>query len=343
MVCAFFSDFPACPGQGVWRVARKELSAYFSSPAAFIFIGVFLAALLFIFFWVDRFFARNIADVRPLFEWMPILLIFLVSAMTMRMWSEERRAGTLEFLLTAPVHTMDLVIGKFLACLGLVGITLALTLPLPITVALLGPLDWGPVAGGYIATLALASAYISIGLFVSSRTDNQIVSLIVTSLICGAFYVAGSDALTSLSGNSGSEILRLLGSGSRFNSIARGVIDLRDIYYYLSIFGVFLVLNLYSLESLRWSAQGRDNEARAMAAGGGARGGQSHRRQFLAGPAHLGARGPDRRQHLFDLERDEVLSASGAGAAAYSRLFQRADPSLAGAAGAAPARSAQGV
>jgi len=226
------------------RVARKELSAYFSSPAAFIFIGVFLSALLFIFFWVDRFFARNIADVRPLFEWMPILLIFLVSAMTMRMWSEERRAGTLEFLLTAPVHTLDLVIGKFLACLGLVGITLALTLPLPITVSLLGPLDWGPVAGGYIATLALASAYISIGLFVSSRTDNQIVSLIVTTLICGAFYVAGSDALTSLSGNSGSEILRLLGSGSRFDSIARGVIDLRDLIFFFSLIALFLTANV---------------------------------------------------------------------------------------------------
>ncbi len=259
-VAAFFSDLPAGPGRGVFRIARKELAAYFSSPAAFIFIGVFLAALLFIFFWVDRFFARNIADVRPLFEWMPILLIFLVSAMTMRMWSEERRAGTLEFLLTAPVHTVDLVTGKFLACLALVAIALALTLLLPITVAILGPLDWGPVAGGYIATLALASAYISIGLFVSSRTDNQIVSLIVTSLICGAFYVAGSESLTSLFGNSGSEFLRLLGSGSRFDSIARGVIDLRDIYYYLSIFGVFLVLNLYSLESLRWSAQGQSKK-----------------------------------------------------------------------------------
>ncbi len=257
-VSAFFADFPAPPGQGVWRIARKELAAYFSSPAAFIFIGVFLAALLFIFFWVDRFFARNIADVRPLFEWMPVLLIFLVSAMTMRMWSEERRAGTLEFLLTAPVHTLDLVVGKFLACLGLVAITLALTLPLTITVAILGPLDWGPAIGGYIATLALASAYISIGLFVSSRTDNQIVSLIVSSLICGAFYVAGSPWLTSLFGNTGTEFLRLLGSGSRFDSIERGVIDLRDIYYYLSIFGVFLVLNLYSLESLRWSAQGQE-------------------------------------------------------------------------------------
>ncbi|MGO9544051.1 MAG: Gldg family protein [Rhodomicrobium sp.] len=256
-VSAFSASLPAGPGPAVFRIARKELSGYFSSPAAFIFIGVFLAALLFIFFWVDRFFARNIADVRPLFEWMPVLLIFLVSAMTMRMWSEERRGGTLEFLMTAPVRPLDLAVGKFLACLALVAITLALTLPLPVTVAILGPLDWGPVAGGYIATLALASAYISIGLFVSSRTDNQIVSLIVSALICGAFYIAGSDSITSLFGNSGGELMRLIGSGSRFDSIARGVIDLRDIYYYLSIFGVFLVLNLYSLESLRWSAEGQ--------------------------------------------------------------------------------------
>ncbi len=244
----------------VVRIARKELAAFFSSPAAFIFIGAFLAALLFIFFWVDRFFARNIADVRPLFEWMPVLLIFLISAMTMRMWSEERRAGTLEFLMTAPVKPLHLVLGKFLACLALVGIVLALTLPLPVTVSVLGPLDWGPVIGGYLATLALASAYIAIGLFVSSRTDNQIVSLIVTALICGGFYVLGSDALTSLFGNDGGEVLRLAGSGSRFNSIARGVIDFRDIYYYLSIFGVFLALNLYSLESLRWSAEGQSKK-----------------------------------------------------------------------------------
>src|SRR5271166_2202178 len=114
------------------RIARKELAAFFASPAAFIFIGVFLAALLFIFFWVDRFFARNIADVRPLFEWMPVLLIFLTSAMTMRMWSEERRGGTLEFLMTSPVKPVFLVAGKFAACLTLVAIVLALTLPLPI-------------------------------------------------------------------------------------------------------------------------------------------------------------------------------------------------------------------
>ncbi len=243
--------------RNVAQIAKKELSSYFSSLAAFIFLGVFLAVLLFVFFWVERFFARNIADIRPLFDWMPVLLIFLISAMTMRMWSEERRSGTLEFLMTAPVSPLQLVLGKFLACFMLVAIAFALTLPLPITIALAGPLDWGPVFGGYLASLALAAAYISIGLFVSSRTDNQVVALILTALICGIFYLLGSGSLTALVGNQGGEILRLIGSGSRFESIERGVIDLRDLYYYLSIFGVFLVLNLYSLESLRWSTEGR--------------------------------------------------------------------------------------
>ncbi len=244
----------------IWHVARRETGAFFSSLAALIFIAVFLGVCLFVFFWVETFFARNIADVRPLFEWMPVLLIFLVAALTMRLWSEERRSGTLEFLLTSPVEPVYLVLGKFVACMGLVGIALALTLPLPITVWLLGPLDWGPVIGGYVATLCLAAAYVSIGLFVSSRTDNQIVSLIVTALICGAFYLLGSDAVTRLFGNWGGEALKLLGSGSRFESITRGVIDLRDLFYYLSILGVFLTLNVYALERLRWSEKGRERK-----------------------------------------------------------------------------------
>ena len=244
----------------IWHIARKEVGAYFSSLAGVIFIAVFLGVCLFVFFWVETFFARNIADVRPLFEWMPILLIFLVAALTMRLWSEERRAGTLEILLTAPVRPICLVLGKFIACMGVVGLALALTLPLPIMVSLLGPLDWGPVIGGYIATLCLAAAYVAIGLFVSARTDNQLVSLIVTALICGVFYLLGSETLTGLIGNKGGEALKLLGSGSRFESITRGVIDLRDLYYYLSILAVFLVLNLYALERLRWSAEGRDSK-----------------------------------------------------------------------------------
>ncbi len=242
------------------QIARKELRAFFGSPVAYIFIGSFLAVALFAFFWVDAFFARNIADARPLFDWMPVLLIFLTAALTMRLWSEERRAGTLEGLMTLPVPTWRLVAGKFLAALALVAIALALTLPLPITVAVLGPLDWGPVLGAYLATLLLAAAYIAIGLFVSTRTDNPIVALIGSVLLGALFYLVGSEALTQLLGHRGGEILRLLGSGSRFDSITRGVIDLRDLYFYLGIVGTFLALAVYSLERLRW-AQDSDRPA----------------------------------------------------------------------------------
>jgi len=160
----------------ILRIARKEFATFFSSPIAFIFLGAFLAVALFVFFWVETFFARNIADVRPLFEWMPLLLIFLVAAVTMRMWSEERRSGTLEFLLTVPVKSYQMVLGKFMACLGLVAVALLLTLPLPMTVSLFGPLEWGPVFGGYLATLFLAAAYAAIGLFISARSAHPYTS-----------------------------------------------------------------------------------------------------------------------------------------------------------------------
>ncbi len=234
-------------------IARKELSAYFGSPIALIFVGVFLVATLATFFWVDAFFARNIADVRPLFRSMPLLLILLVAALTMRQWSEEQREGTLEVLLTLPVRRASLVLGKFLAVVALVAVALALTLFLPITVSWLGRLDWGPVLGGYLAALLMASAYTAIGLFVSSRTDNQIVALIVTVLLCGAFYLVGTRVVTDLAGSTLGEVLRGIGTGSRFESIERGVIDLRDLIYYLSLSALFLTLNVVSLDSKRWS------------------------------------------------------------------------------------------
>ncbi len=234
-------------------LARKELKTYFGSPLALIFLGAFLAVTLFVFFWVEGFFARNLADVRPLFTWMPVLILFLVAALTMRQWSEEQRAATLEVLLTMPVRPVELVLGKFLAVMALVALALALTLFLPITVSLLGPLDWGPVVGGYLAALLLAAAYTAIGLFVSSRTDNQIVSLILTALLGGIFYLVGTNGVTGLVGDTVGDILRGIGTGSRFESIERGVIDLRDLIYYLSLTGIFLTLNVLSLDSKRWS------------------------------------------------------------------------------------------
>ncbi|MGD2103995.1 MAG: Gldg family protein, partial [Anaerolineae bacterium] len=234
-------------------ITRKELEGYFGSPMALIFVGVFLAVTLFSFFWVDTFFARGIADVRPLFRWIPVLMIFLVAALTMRQWSEEERSGTLEVLLSLPVSPIQLVIGKFLAVMALIAVALGLTVFLPITVEMLGNLDWGPVVGGYLAAMLLAGAYTAIGLFVSSRTDNQIVSLILAVLLCGLFYLVGTRGLTEFFGDDVGQILRAIGSGSRFESIERGVVDLRDLLYYLSLTGIFLTLNSVSLDSKRWS------------------------------------------------------------------------------------------
>lgn len=246
-------------------ITRKEVNAYFGSPLALIFLGVFLAVTLFTFFWVDTFFARGIADVRPMFRWMPLLLIVLVAALTMRQWSEEQRSGTLEMLLTLPVRSVQLVLGKFLAVMTLVAVALALTLPIPLTVSAVGNLDWGPVVGGYLAALLLAAAYAAIGLFVSSRTDNQIVALIITVLVCGLFYLIGTGGVIDFVGSGGlADLLRALGTSSRFESIERGVIDLRDLVYYLSLTGVFLALNAFSLERKRWS-RGEQTQAHRRA------------------------------------------------------------------------------
>lgn len=241
--------------RSIKTIARKELRSYFLSPVALIFLGVFLVATLFIFFTYAKFFVRNLADVRPLFSWLPILLIFLVSAVTMRQWSEEQKMGTMELLLTLPLRTRDLVIGKFLAGLALVGLALLLTLPLAITAASLGDLDWGPVIGGYVAALLLAGMYMAIGLCVSARTDNQIVALMVTALACAAFYLIGSDSVAGVFSPETAEVLRGLGSGSRFASIERGVLDLRDLAYYGSLTAFFLLLNVHFLELKRLDKQ----------------------------------------------------------------------------------------
>lgn len=250
------SSAAAQPSKAVWHITAKELSQFFAAPIAWLFMAAFLLVTLFVFFWVEAFFSRNIADVRPLFSWMPLLLIFLSAALTMKMWSEERKSGTLEYVITQPVPLWQFVLGKFLACWALLALTLALTLPLPITVAGLGDLDWGPVLSGYLAALMLGGAYLAMGLFVSARCDNQIVSLMLTTALAGVFYLLGAGMLTSLAGNTTADILRDIGTGSRFESITRGVLDVRDLYYYLSLMVAFLALNIFSLERERWAEDG---------------------------------------------------------------------------------------
>lgn len=247
---------PLGAAAAVRQVVSKELTQFFASPVGYLFLAAFLAVTLFVVFWGEAFFARNIADVRPMFEWMPVLLVFLASTLTMRMWSEERRSGTIEFVSTSPISALQFVLGKFFACLLLLALALLLTLPLPICIGLVADLDWGPVWAGYLAALLLGGAYLAIGLFVSARTDSQIVSLILSVLICGLFYLVGTGMLTKLVGPGVAEVLRELGTGTRFESITRGVLDFADLYYYLSLIGVFLALNVFSLETQRWAAQG---------------------------------------------------------------------------------------
>ncbi len=231
----------------------KELEGYFGSPMALIFLGIFLVVTLYAFFWIEAFFASRLAEIRGLFHWMPILLIFLISALTMRQWSEEQRSGTLETLLTLPVGIPTLVAAKFGAVFLMVALAIALTLPLPITVSTLGNLDWGPVLAGYLATLLLSATYISIGLFASSRTDNQIVALMLTVILGGLLYFAGTGVATEFVSADLAVLLKAIGTDSRFQSIQRGVLDLRDLIYYLSLTGIFLTLNVLSIQALRWS------------------------------------------------------------------------------------------
>jgi ABC-2 type transport system permease protein len=249
----------------VLSIAKKELRAYFLSPVALIFLGTFVLVTLFTFLWVETFFSRNIADVRPLFLWLPRLLIFLGAALTMRLWSEEQKLGTLELLMTLPVETWKLVVGKFLAALALVAIALALTFHVPVMVSMMGDLDWGPVVGGYAAALLVAAAYLAIGLCISAATENQIIALVLTCLSCGVLYLFGTEPVTGAVGQRGAELLEALGTGSRFESIRRGVIDVRDVLYYGSLTAAFLVLNVLVLKAKGWSEGNKTRERRVNA------------------------------------------------------------------------------
>jgi ABC-2 type transport system permease protein len=238
----------------IWTVAKKELRGYFNSAVAVIFLAAFLLATLILFFSVEKFFARGLADLRLLFKWMPLVLIILASALAMRLWADERRAGTIEVLLTLPVPRWKLVTGKFVAGMLLIAIALGLTLGLPITISMMGNLDTGPVIGGYLGALLLAAAYLSIGMCVSAVTDNQIVAFIGTALICGAAYLYKLFDEGSIGA-----ILRLFSTDTHFESVARGVLDLRDLAYYASITVTGLALNVLLLGRLSW---GRGPRAR---------------------------------------------------------------------------------
>jgi ABC-2 type transport system permease protein len=228
-------------------VAKREYFAYFLSPIAYVYLSTFIVVVNWMFF--RAFFLIGQADLRPLFGMMPWIFLFFVPAVAMGKWSEERKQGTLELLFTLPINDISIVLAKFLAGLGLIATALALTLPIAITAVMLGNPDMGPIVGGYLGLLFLGGAYLSVGLVVSSLTENQIIAFILGVASSFALLVIGTPMLLGGSGSAFAGMVQYLGLASHFESISRGVVDSRDIIYYLSMIGFFLFINLKILET----------------------------------------------------------------------------------------------
>jgi ABC-2 type transport system permease protein len=227
----------------VTHIFKKEFRTYFVSPIAYIVIAIFLLVMGWFFFLA--FFLINQANLRQFFTLLPIIFSFVVPAITMRLFSEELNVGSYETLLTMPVTFLDVVLGKFLAGVAFVAAMLIPTLAYPITVAFLGPLDWGPVIGGYIGAVLLGAAFSAIGLFASSLTRNQIIAFIVGVAIC--FSLTMIDWMLFFLPRSLLGFIQYLGAYFHFQNISKGILDSRDIVYFLSVsfislYGTYLVL-----------------------------------------------------------------------------------------------------
>jgi len=231
----------------ILTIARREFSAYFTSPIAYVYLITFLVVINFIFF--RGFFLVGQADMRQFFAIMPWIFLFFVPAVAMGKWAEERRQGTLEILFTLPLQDRDIVLAKFLAGLLLIATALALTLPIVITIELVGSMDLGPAIGGYLGLLFLGGAYLAIGLVISALTENQIIAFILGVAVSFLLLIVGTPMIIGSSSNMFTQAVGYLGLGSHFESIARGVVDTRDIIYYLSVIGFFLYLNLIVLKT----------------------------------------------------------------------------------------------
>ena len=222
----------------VIHIFNKEFKDYFMSPIAYIVISVFLLVTGWLFF--TTFFLYNQADLRNFFDLLPLIFSFVIPAVTMRLFSEEINVGSYEILLTLPVTSRDIIVGKFLAGVIFVAAILAPTLAYPIFICFLGQLDWGPVIGGYAGAILLGAAFCAIGLFASALTRNQIIAFIIGVVIC--FFLTLIDKMLFFFPQSLLGIFGYLGADFHFQNISKGIIDSRDVLYFLSI----IFLGLYS-------------------------------------------------------------------------------------------------
>ncbi len=230
-------------------VYRKELSSYFYSLTAYLFIVVFLTVSSWLYF--NTLFLIGQTSPRNFFTLIPWFFLFLMPALSMRLWAEEKRQGTAEVLLTMPLPEWQLVAAKFLAAVTFLALVLAMSLPIPFSLSRIGDLDWGPVIGGYLGSLLLGAAALSLGGYFSALTGNQIAAFLLTIAGLFAFMIMGLPMVLAGAGKF-SATLYTLSTLTHFENLSRGVIDLRDVLYFLSFAGLGLYLNYYVLIRRHW-------------------------------------------------------------------------------------------
>jgi ABC-2 type transport system permease protein len=228
-------------------VFRRELASYFATPVAYVFIVIFLLLAGWFTFYLGGFFERGQADLVPFFSFHPWLYLFLIPAVAMRLWAEERKSGSIELLLTLPITMLQAVVGKFLAAWAFVGIALSLTFPLWITVNYLGDPDNGAILAGYVGSLLMAGSFLAIGSCISATTRNQVVAFILTVVVCLVLLLAGLPMVLDVLGVVLPQVIvdaiASLSFLTHFQAIGKGVIDLRDLLYFGLMIGFWLYAN----------------------------------------------------------------------------------------------------
>ena len=228
-------------------IFRREFGGYFSTPIAYVFIVIFLFMNGVFTFFMGDIFARGQADLEPFFTWHPWLYLFLIPALSMRLWAEERRSGTVELLMTLPVTVWQAVLAKYLAAWAFTGIALILTFPVWLTVNYLGDPDNGVVVAAYLGSFLMAGAYLAIGSCISSLTKNQVIAFVVTAVVCFLFTVTGLPMVTNLFSSWAPqaivETVSSLSFVSNFQDLSRGALDLRNLVYFVSLIVFWLFLN----------------------------------------------------------------------------------------------------
>jgi len=254
-------------------ILRREFASYFATPLAYVFIVIFLVLAGVCTFSLGSLFERGQADLSPLFRFLPWLYLFLVPAVSMRLWAEERKSGSIELLLTQPVTLWQAVLGKFLAAWIFVGIALALTFPTWITINYLGNPDNGAVFAGYVGAFIMAGAYLAVGSCMSALTNNQVIAFVLSAVVCFVFTLAGYSAVTdwsrglfdwigswSFMGEGARNVVQYVGGAitdgiaglsflTHFDNISKGVLALRDLLYFGLVIVFFLMSSAALLES----------------------------------------------------------------------------------------------